>query len=153
MEIWDETDLAVLRESLTTLVDVERHHAIGVNMEWVKYIPGGFFGMLFNWREKGVRILLFNPQTHIRRMLWFQQFLEPIGAGCFLMLSEPTPTYQANFLFDREGEFGSDDADIADPQPVSMATLSHLASDEPETLASVQRAKLVDRPTFSADFR
>ena len=95
MEIWDGADLALLRETLTKLIDQERRHSIGVNMASVKYIPSGFFGLLFDWREKGIRIQLFNPQPHVQRMLWFQQFLEPIGEGCFLLLSEPKQPYQA----------------------------------------------------------
>ncbi len=95
MEIWDGADLALLRETLTKLIDKERHHSIGVNMAYVKYIPSGFFGLLFDWREKGVRIQLFNPLPHVQRMLWFQQFLEPIANGCFLLLSEPKQPYEA----------------------------------------------------------
>ena len=95
MEIWDGADLALLRDTLTKLIDHERHHSIGVNMASVKYIPSGFFGLLFDWREKGIRIQLFNPQPHVQRMLWFQQFLEPITEGCFLLLSEPKQPYQA----------------------------------------------------------
>lgn len=95
MEIWDGADLALLRETLTNLVEKQRVHSIGVNMAYVKYIPSGFFGLLFDWREKGVRVQLFNPQPHVRRMLWFQQFLQPIGKGCYLLLSEPKEPYQA----------------------------------------------------------
>ncbi len=95
MEIWDGADLSLLRETLTLLIDRERHHSIGVNMEFVKYIPSGFFGLLFDWREKGVRVQLFNPQPHVERMLWFQQFMEPVGKGSFLMLSDPKQPYQA----------------------------------------------------------
>jgi len=95
MEIWDGADLALLRETLTKLIDKERQHSIGVNMAYVKYIPSGFFGLLFDWREKGIRVQLFNPQPHVQRMLWFQQFLEPIAEGCFLLLSEPKQPYEA----------------------------------------------------------
>lgn len=95
MEIWDGADLALLRETLTLLIERQRHHSIGVNMAYVKYIPSGFFGLLFDWREKGVRIQLFNPQPHVQRMLWFQQFMEPVKKGCFLLLSEPKQPYQA----------------------------------------------------------
>ena len=95
MEIWDGADLALLRETLTKLIEKERHHSVGVNMASVKYIPSGFFGLLFDWREKGIRIQLFNPQPHVQRMLWFQQFLQPVAAGCFLLLSEPKQPYRA----------------------------------------------------------
>ena len=100
MEIWDGADLALLRETLTKLIDKERQHSIGVNMAYVKYIPSGFFGLLFDWREKGNRVQLFNPQPHVQRMLWFQQFLEPIAEGCFLLLSEPKQPYEAGLTPD-----------------------------------------------------
>jgi len=94
MEIWDGADLALLRETLTLLIDRQRHHSIGVNMAFVKYIPSGFFGLLFDWREKGVRVQLFNPQPHVQRMLWFTQFMQPVAKGCFLMLADPKQPYQ-----------------------------------------------------------
>lgn len=93
MEIWDGADLALLRETLTLLIDRQRNHSIGVNMEFVKYIPSGFFGLLFDWREKGIRVQLFNPQSHVQRMLWFQQFMQPVAKGCFLMLADPKQPY------------------------------------------------------------
>ena len=43
MEIWDGADLALLRETLTRLVDVEKCKSIGVELTSVKYIPSGFF--------------------------------------------------------------------------------------------------------------
>lgn len=94
-EIWDGADLALLRETLTLLIDRQRHHSIGVNMAHVKYIPSGFFGLLFDWREKGVRVQLFNPQPHVQRMLWFQQFMQQIDDRTFLLLSEPKQPYEA----------------------------------------------------------
>lgn len=83
MEIWDGADMALLRESLTRLVKADKHRAIGVDMSHVKYIPSGFFGMLFDWYESGVRIRLYSPQPNVRRMLWFHQFFEPIDESCF----------------------------------------------------------------------
>src|SRR5579872_6989877 len=54
MEIWDGADMALLRESLTRLIKAEKHRAIGVDMSHVKYIPSGFFGMLFDWYESEI---------------------------------------------------------------------------------------------------
>ena len=48
-------------------------------MTFVKYIPSGFFGMLFDWHETGVKIRLYTPQPNVRRMLWFDRFFEPIN--------------------------------------------------------------------------
>ena len=100
MEIWDGADLALLRETLTKLIVTERLHSVGVNMASVKYIPSGYFGLLYDWREQGIRIQLFNPQAHVQRMLWFQQFLQPITDGCFLLLSEPKQPYEAGLTPD-----------------------------------------------------
>ena len=79
MEIWDGADMALLRESLTRLITAEKHRAIGVDMTYVKYIPSGFFGMLFDWFETGVQIRLYTPQSNVRKMLWFNQFFEAVG--------------------------------------------------------------------------
>ena len=95
MEIWDGADLSLLRETLTLLIDRQRNHSIGVNMEFVKYIPSGFFGLLYDWREKGIRVQLFNPQPHVQRMLWFQQFMQSVAKGSYLMLAEPKQPYLA----------------------------------------------------------
>ena len=76
MEIWDGADMALLRESLTRLIRAEKQVRIGIDMTHVKYIPSGFFGMLFDWFETGVRIRLYSPQPNVRRMLWFNQFFE-----------------------------------------------------------------------------
>lgn len=83
MEIWDGADMALLRESLTRLIKAEKHHSIGIDMSHVKYIPSGFFGMLFDWYESGVRIRLYSPQPNVRRMLWFSQFFGLICENCF----------------------------------------------------------------------
>jgi anti-anti-sigma regulatory factor len=83
MEIWDGADMALLRESLTRLIKADKQRSIGVDMTYVKYIPSGFFGMLFDWFETGVQIRLYAPQPNVRRMLWFNQFFEAAGQDCF----------------------------------------------------------------------
>jgi anti-anti-sigma regulatory factor len=89
MEIWDGADMALLRESLTRLIKAEKHRRIGVDMSHVKYIPSGFFGMLFDWFETGVRIRLYTPQPNVRRMLWFNQFFEAVDGDCFELAPQP----------------------------------------------------------------
>jgi hypothetical protein len=69
MEIWDGADLAQLREALTALIERDGHRAIGVQLFGVKYLPSGFFGMLFEWYEQGLRISLYNPQDNVEKML------------------------------------------------------------------------------------
>ena len=100
MEIWDGADMALLRESLTRLINAEKQRAIGVDMTYVKYIPSGFFGMLFDWFETGVQIRLYTPQPNVRRMLWFNQFFEAAGQDCFELAPQSTArcgtTYSTN---------------------------------------------------------
>lgn len=89
MDIWDGCDLALLRETLVNLIEGEGRRAIGVNMTHVKYIPSGFFGMLYDWHERGVAIRLYSPQPNVARMLWFRQFFEHMGHDSYLLVSEP----------------------------------------------------------------
>ena len=96
MEIWDGADLALLRESMTRLVNEQKCRNLGVDMSYVKYIPSGFFGMLFDWHERGVRIRLYKPQPHVKRMLWFSRFFRAFQDGGFELCPElahasPTP--------------------------------------------------------------
>jgi len=91
MEIWDGADHALLREGLFRLIDGEDVESIAIDMRYVKYIPSGFFGMLFDWQEKcGTRFALTPPQPNVQRMLWFRQFFKLNAEGLFAMQSEPT---------------------------------------------------------------
>ncbi len=83
MEIWDGADLALIREMFTRLVDGAKHQQIGIDMRSVKYIPSGFFGLLYDWYERGIGIRLFDAQPHVREMMWFQQFFVEYSGGCF----------------------------------------------------------------------
>jgi hypothetical protein len=90
MEIWDGADLALLRECLFRLVVDESCEALAIDMRFVKYIPSGFFGMLFDWQEKyGTSFLLTPPQPNVQRMLWFRQFFKPNAEGLYEMHREP----------------------------------------------------------------
>ena len=89
MEIWDGADLALLRETLARLVDQEKHQAIGVDMTCVKYIPSGFFGMLYDYRERNVEVRLYAPQAHVQAMLWFREFFEESSPGVFDLCLRP----------------------------------------------------------------
>ena len=68
------TDLALLRETLTNLIENDGYRAIGVDLSAVKYIPSGFFGMLFEWYEQGLKVQLYRPQSNVVQMLWFRMF-------------------------------------------------------------------------------
>ena len=89
MEIWDGADLALLRECLFRLISVEGCAAIVVDMRYVKYIPSGFFGMLFDWHEKhGTWFAMTPPQPNVQRMLWFRQFFKLNADGLYAMSNE-----------------------------------------------------------------
>ncbi len=77
MEIWDGADLSLLRDILARLVNEDGYLSIGVDLAAVKYIPSGFFGMLFEWYESGIAIRLRSPQQHVAEMLWFRMFFLP----------------------------------------------------------------------------
>jgi len=83
MEIWDGADLALIREALANLIGQGGFRAIGVNLSAVKYIPSGFFGMLFEWYEQGIKVRLYYPQGNVEQMLWFRMFFTSDNEGAF----------------------------------------------------------------------
>ena len=96
MEIWDGADLALLREGLFRLIDGEDCDCIAIDMRYVKYIPSGFFGMLFDWQDRsGTRFALTPPQPNVQRMLWFRQFFKLNAEGMYEMQREPTESIMA----------------------------------------------------------
>ena len=100
VEIWDGADLALLRDTLTELIERGCRFA-GVAMASVKYIPSGFFGMLFDWQDRGVSIRLYDPQPNVNRMLWFRQFFQHLGGGVYGMRTESNwPTSQMSQQWD-----------------------------------------------------
>ena len=89
MDIWDGADLALLREGLFKLIEHEKCRSIAIDMRFVKYIPSGFFGMLFDWQEKrDVQFALTPPQPNVQRMLWFQRFFHLNAAGLYELQTE-----------------------------------------------------------------
>ncbi len=89
MEIWDGADLSLLREGFTQLIERDGVRSIIIDMHFVKYIPSGFFGMLFDWHEKrDVWFALTLPQPNVQRMLWFQQFFRRTEEGCYELWAE-----------------------------------------------------------------
>jgi hypothetical protein len=89
MDIWDGADLALIRDTLVLLIQRDGRRKIGVDMAHVKYIPSGYFGMLFDWKERGVEIYLLDPQPNVRKMLWFRQFAECLMDNAWRLTSEP----------------------------------------------------------------
>lgn len=116
IEIWDGADLALLREVLTELIQKDEYGTIGVNLSSVKYIPSGFFGMLYEWYEQGIRIILHSPQPNVEQMLWFRMFFHRLPDGTYTLNDEAvrnhTPTQQVEY---HKREFtGELDVDLMD---------------------------------------
>lgn len=101
IEIWDGADLALLREVLTELIERDGCRSIGVNLHSVKYIPSGFFGMLYEWYEDGIRVQLHSPQPNVENMLWFRMFFRRDVDGSFFLNDEEvrnhTPGQQVEY--------------------------------------------------------
>jgi hypothetical protein len=74
VQIWDGADLCFLRDAIKQLVVKEKRQMIGIDLMHVKHLPTGFFGMLFDWHERGISIRLYFSQPHVQNMRWFRQF-------------------------------------------------------------------------------
>lgn len=83
MEIWDGADLSLIRDTLFSLINVEEVRSIGVDLRFVQYVPSGFFGMLYDWYERGIDVTLYHPRLRVRNMLWFRKFFTPSDSGIF----------------------------------------------------------------------
>ncbi len=132
IEIWDGADLALLREILGELIGQDQYRVIGINLHSVKYIPSGFFGMLYEWYEDGIRILLREPQPNVEQMLWFRMFFTRESDNTYCLNDEAvrhhTPGQQVEY-HKREftGEVAENDEDMIeidelphfDPEPAA----------------------------------
>ncbi len=109
MEIWDGADLSLIRDTLHILVRREQKRTVGIEMKHVKYVPSGFFGMLFDWFDSGVTIKLFTPQSRVQDMVWFKRFVVEEAPGSYR-------------LHDGSLYEGPDLADEVDEPEAEMAT-------------------------------
>jgi hypothetical protein len=83
MEIWDGADLSLVRDTLNVLIAQRKRRSVGIQMQHVKYVPSGFFGMLYDWHEAGIGVFLFEPQPRVERMLWFRRFFVEVRTGVY----------------------------------------------------------------------
>jgi anti-anti-sigma regulatory factor len=113
VEIWDGADLALLRDTFSRHLASRGRRSLGIDMTSVKYVPSGFFGMLFDWLERGVAIRLYSPQPRVANMLWFRQFFDHETNGSYLLQSEPKEL----MVFDEPGEWDEDEVWVEEPQP------------------------------------
>jgi hypothetical protein len=58
---------------------------LGIELQGVEFLPSGFFGVLFDWFDLGVRIRLYAPERRVRNMIWFRQFFVSDGHARFHM--------------------------------------------------------------------
>ena len=79
MDIWDGTDLSLLRDTLWRMIRSEQCRSFGIDLRGVQYIPTGFFGTMYCWHRRGVAVRLYSPHPRIQRMLWFRHFFRPTG--------------------------------------------------------------------------
>jgi hypothetical protein len=115
MEIWDGADLALLRETLARLVDTDGEKLIGVDMTFVKYVPSGFFGMLYDYTERGATVRVYRPLPHVREMLWFREFFDALDDGAYeLALRTETSMSNGEAKVGTQAPWSSD----ANPVPV-----------------------------------
>ncbi|WP_437205074.1 hypothetical protein [Planctomicrobium sp. SH664] len=91
MEIWDGADLSLIRDTLFRIVLQDGVDAFAIDMHSVQYVPSGFFGMLFDWMERGVEVRLLNPRERVRQMLWFRQFLVPVSENVYRLAETGAP--------------------------------------------------------------
>ena len=130
MEIWDGADLALIRETLTSLIEQDGYRAIGINLSAVKYIPSGFFGMLFEWYEQGLKVCLYDPQVNVAQMLWFRMFFISEDHGSYILndheMRGNSPSEQVAY---RRREFMSqDESDDDDDVEVEVEVEVHRKS-------------------------
>lgn len=122
MEIWDGADLSLIRDTLNRLIVKERRRSIAIQMRTVKYVPSGFFGMLYDWFERGITVRLVAPQERVTQMLWFQRFFELEQDECYL-LRECLHTHVEEMEQAESDQVTDSDWDIDRPAPLSSASV------------------------------
>ncbi|MCH8829248.1 MAG: hypothetical protein IID45_06680 [Planctomycetes bacterium] len=89
MDIWDGTDLSLLRDTLWEMIKKQDCRSFGIDLRQVQYIPSGFFGTMYSWHMKGVTVRLYSPHVRIRAMLWFRHCFRHIDENCYLLVNAP----------------------------------------------------------------
>ncbi|MBD3672340.1 MAG: hypothetical protein HUJ26_02335 [Planctomycetaceae bacterium] len=108
MDIWDGADLALIRDTLfEQIFDYNLRNFI-LDMQTVKYVPSGFFGMLGEWKDRGVQITIKGVQPNVSGMLWFRQFFTELRPGYFGLESEPKFSVDAVLRDDEDDRLESE---------------------------------------------
>lgn len=85
MEIWDGADLSLLRDTILRLVTEDDIKSIGIDVRCVQHVPSGFFGMLYDWYERGLTIQLLEPRERVTQMLWFRKFFGELKPSIYVL--------------------------------------------------------------------
>lgn len=79
-QILDGADLAHLRERIARVPEQDRVLiGIAIDLTNVLKLPEGFFGMTFDFVERGYKIALDHPCEEFRQYHWFKQFAKSLG--------------------------------------------------------------------------
>jgi len=90
---WNGSDLSLLRDALLNFADNDDRGAIGIELDGITYVPSGFFGMLYDFHDKGFAVHLFHPQEKVRNMLWFRHFFEVKQPKCYRLCLRPPRSF------------------------------------------------------------
>lgn len=83
MEIWDGADLSLVRDTIFRLVREDDIESVGIDANFVQHVPSGFFGMMYDWHDRGLSVYLINPRERVKQMLWFRKFFSESEPGIF----------------------------------------------------------------------
>lgn len=73
-QIWDNEAFCLFRERVKERPYHARRHPVVLRMAGVGYLASGFFGMLMDWCDQGIPVVLIEPEPNVRAMLWFREF-------------------------------------------------------------------------------
>ncbi len=82
-EIWGLSQLVQLREEVARRVRESGAKSITLDMSCVKSLPSGFFGMLHDMQDRGIRVRLYSAREPVRQMEWFKRFFQPAARDGF----------------------------------------------------------------------
>lgn len=85
MEIWDGSELSLLRETLAELSQSPGGCRIAVELSYAKYLPSGLFGLLANCCEDGMEMFITTPTADMIGVRWFREFFSDYNNGLHVM--------------------------------------------------------------------
>jgi hypothetical protein len=102
-DIWDGTELCLIRDTLRYLIKFEaktdlwgpplvitNRRNMEIDLQFVQYLPSGFFGMICDVHTICSSVQLYCVHPPVQKMLWLRLFCEETEKGVFTLLGEPT---------------------------------------------------------------